>query len=184
MGYCLRSGIFPLHNLTFIFESPLLQTLTSNQMKTQLVILCLAVYFLFGCKNDDPSEDPARFLSGAYYAHSTVYQNQNNQYPVNGKTISIQIDRISPDTVQVRVNAPSNGLFSPARDTTYRRVYMVPRPSEYSLTLEADTSVRRLSSEIVFWRNPKGQIDRISYLFAPPGFISGRMNVELVREGK
>ena len=111
-------------------------------MKWQLIILGFTL--CAACKHSDPSVQPvlapdaAQVIAGTYKATDYVTFDKKTPYPINGKTITFQIERISPDTVSVSVKALANGFYSPARDTTYNKVYVLTKPQGYYLTLETD----------------------------------------------
>ncbi|GHB85189.1 hypothetical protein [Persicitalea jodogahamensis] len=149
-------------------------------MKKQLIIfaftLCIA------CKHDSPSVQPvlapdaAKVIAGTYTAN--IFRIPDiKSYPINGKTITLHIERISPDTVRVRVQAPANGFYSPARDTTYNKVYVLTKPQGYYLTLETDATQpnNQLGSELVFAPPfpPDSSPNWASYIFPPPSYTSG-----------
>ena len=111
-------------------------------MKKQLIIL--GITLCTACKHDKPvvqpvlAPDAAKVIAGTYTANISRLPDVKS-YPINGKTITFQVERISPDTVRVRVQAPANGFYSPARDTTYDKVHVLTKPQGYYLTLETST---------------------------------------------
>lgn len=166
-------------------------------MKKQLVIL--GITLCAACKRDAPvvqpvlAPDAARVIVGTYTANLSRIPTVK-AYPINGKTITFQVERISADKVRVRVQAPANGFYSPARDTTYENVYVLTKPQGYYLTLETDTTQpnNQLGSELVIAAPsaPDNAPNWAAYMFAPPTYTSGtselpkyvaRMSVEFTK---
>lgn len=166
-------------------------------MKKQLIILGIAL--CAACKHDAPGVQPiqvpdaAKVIAGTYTANLSRIPIVKS-YPINGKTITFQVERISSDKVRVRVQAPANGFYSPARDTTYENVYVLTKPQGYYLTLETDTTQpnNQLGSELVI-APPSASGDSpnwAAYMFVPPTYTSGtselpkyvaRMSVEFTK---
>lgn len=166
-------------------------------MNKQLIIL--GITLCTACKHDAPvvqpalSSDAAQVIAGTYTA--TISRTPTvKTYPIDGKTITFQIERISSDTVRVSVQAPANGFYSPAKDTTYTNVYVLAKPQGYYLTLETDTTQpnNQLGSELIIAlpAAPGHSPDWAAYVFAPPTYTSGtselpkyvaRMSVEFTR---
>ncbi|MBO0950319.1 hypothetical protein [Fibrella forsythiae] len=154
-------------------------------MKKQLIILGLTL--CAACKPGDPlvgpvlATDAAKVIAGTYAATDYVTFDKKTPFPINGKTVTFQIERIAPDTVRVRVKAPANDLYSPARDTTYNKVYVLTKPQGYYLTLETNPTQpnNQLGSELVIAPPvaPASSPNWASYVFAPPGFSLGRVSV-------
>ena len=152
-----------------------------NQLFLFGLILCAA------CKHRDPvvqpvlAPDAATVIAGTYKATDFVTSATKNPFPINGKTITLQIERISPDTVRVDVKAPANDVYSPARDTTYNKVYVLTKPQGYYLTLETNTTQpnNQLGSELAIAPPvaPDTAPNWASYVFAPPGYTLGRVSV-------
>ncbi|MBC3787877.1 hypothetical protein [Spirosoma utsteinense] len=150
-------------------------------MKKQLIILGFTL--CAACKHDAPvvqpvlGPDAAKVISGTYTVNKFLTYDSARTFPINGKTISLQIDRVAPDTVRVRVQAAANGFYSPARDTTYNKVYVLTKPQGYYLTLETNTTEphNQLGSELVFAPPfpPDKSPNWASYIFAPPSYTSG-----------
>ncbi|GAB3887034.1 hypothetical protein [Spirosoma agri] len=157
-------------------------------MKKQLIIfgitLCMA------CQRDAPSVQPvsapdaANVIAGTYTANISRLPDVKS-YPINGKTITFQIERIAADTVRVRVQAPANGFYSPARDTTYNKVYVLTKSQGYYLTLETDPTQpnNQLGSELVIAAPvlPATAPNWASYVFLPPGYKLGRVSAEFTK---
>ena len=118
-------------------------------MKKHLIICGLL--FCIGCKHTEPTIEPASVLAGTYVSSDFVTFDKKIPFPINGKSITMKITRVAADTVDIRVSAPANELYSPARDTTYRKVYILTKPQGYYLTLEADNTLpgNQLGSELM-----------------------------------
>lgn len=150
-------------------------------MKKQLIILVITLFT--ACRRDAPDVNPvpapdaAKVISGTYTASKFVTFDSARTFPINGKTVILRIDRIAPDTVRVKVQAPANGFYSPARDTTYNKVYVLTKPQGYYLTLETDTAQpnNQLGSELVIAKplSPDNLPNWASYIYAPPSYTSG-----------
>lgn len=157
-------------------------------MKKQLIIL--GITLCTACKHDTPvvqpvlAPDAAKVIAGTYTANISRLPDVKS-YPINGKTITFQIERISPDTVRVKVQAPANGFYSPARDTTYNKVYVLTKPQGYYLTLETSTVEpnNQLGSELVIAPPvaPATSPNWASYVFLPPGYKLGRAATEFIK---
>ena len=157
-------------------------------MKKQLIIL--GITLCTACKHDDPSSqlvlaaDAANVIAGTYTANLSRLPDIKS-YPINGKTITFQIERLSADTVRVNVQAPANGIYSPARDTTYNKVYVLTKPQGYYLILETDTTQpnNQLGSELVIASPvpPATSPNWASYVFLPPGYKLGRVSAEFTK---
>jgi hypothetical protein len=157
-------------------------------MKRQIFILGLTL--LTACKQGDSNVQPvsaldaAKVIAGTYTATITRIPDIKS-YPINGKTITFQIERISADTVRVKVQAPANDFYSPARDTTYNNVYVLTKPQGYYLTLETDTTQpnNQLGSELVIAPpfSPETSPNWASYVFLPPGYKLGRISAEFTK---
>lgn len=154
-------------------------------MKNQLIILGLTL--CAACKHDDPKVQPvlapdaAKIIAGTYKATDYVTSGNKTPYPINGKTLTLQIERISSDTVRVSVKAPANGVYSSAKDTTYNKVYVLTKPQGYYLTLETNPTQpdNQLGSELAIAPPiaPETSPNWLSYVFAPPGYTLGRVSV-------
>ena len=82
------------------------------KLTTFAVLLFFAPY-LFGCKKNSSVPAPAQAISGTYKA--STYQGLGNfiHYPINGQTISLKIEAVAKDTVNVQITSASNGFYSP-----------------------------------------------------------------------
>ncbi|UFH53673.1 hypothetical protein [Spirosoma sp. KNUC1025] len=157
-------------------------------MKKQLIIL--GITLCTACKHETSrvqpviAPDAATVIAGTYTANISRLPDVK-PYPINGKTITFQIERISPDTVRVKVQAPANGFYSPARDTTYNKVYVLTKPQGYYLTLETSTVEpnNQLGSELVIAPPVAPATSPIwaSYVFLPPGYQLGRASAEFIK---
>ena len=158
-------------------------------MKNQLIILSITL--CTACQHEEASSvqsvlapDVAKVIAGTYTANISRLPDVKS-YPINGKTITLQIERISPDTVQVKVHAPANGFYSPAKDTTYNKVYVLTKPQGYYLTLETSSIEpnNQLGSELVIASPfPLGTSPNwASYVFLPPGYQLGRASAEFIK---
>ncbi|MBO0953167.1 hypothetical protein [Fibrella forsythiae] len=157
-------------------------------MKTQLILL--GITLCAACKHDAPvsqplpASDAAQVIAGTYTADIARIPTVK-AYPINGRTITVDIERLSPDRVRVKVQAPANGFYSPARDTTYENVYVLTRPQGYYLTLETDATQpsNQLGSELVIAPPlpPATSPNWASYVFAPPGYQKGRVSAEFIK---
>ncbi len=166
-------------------------------MKKRLIIL--GITLCAACRHDVPVVQPvlppdaAKVIAGTYTANISRIPTVKS-YPINGKTITFQIERISSDRVRVKVQAPANGFYSPARDTTYNNVYVLTKPQGYYLTLETDITQpnNQLGSELIIAPpSASGNSPNwAAYVFAPPTYTSGtselpkyvaRMSVEFTK---
>ncbi|GAB3548788.1 hypothetical protein [Spirosoma fluminis] len=157
-------------------------------MKKHLIIL--GITLCTACKPQTSSVQPAlasdaaKAIAGTYTANTSRLPDVKS-YPINGKTITVQIERITPDTVRVKVQAPANGFYSPARDTTYDKVYVLTKPQGYYLTLETSTVEpnNQLGSELVIAPPiaPASSPNWASYVFLPPSYKLGRASAEFIK---
>jgi hypothetical protein len=143
-------------------------------MKNHFLILGLVAFM--ACKQADPTPDAGQIVAGTYTAKSTNSFGETKQYPINGKTILLQIDRISADTVRVRLQAPANGFFSPAKDTTYNKVYVLTNPQGYYLTLESPIHPGTAENQIALSTGVTPTSGTALYTFVPPGYTLGAVS--------
>lgn len=148
-------------------------------MKKQLIIL--GITLCAACKRDAPvlqpamAPDAAKVIAGTYTATLSRIPSVK-LYPINEKTITFYIEPISSDKVRVKVQAPANDFYSPARDTTYENVAVLTKPQGYYLTLETDTTQpnNQLGSELVIAAPSASDKSPnwAAYMFAPPTYTS------------
>lgn len=91
-------------------------------MKKYCLLCWLLVITLIACQSPDPNPDPANFIAGDYTA--IIDLNTGLPYPINGKTFTMQIRRITNDTVQVNIQADANYVFSPGQNLIYSKAYV------------------------------------------------------------
>ncbi|MVM34092.1 hypothetical protein GO755_28925 [Spirosoma sp. HMF4905] len=142
-------------------------------MKKQSILFCLAVLTCAACKQDDPAADPASILQGNYTAFTYRGNSTPLPYPINGKTFTLQIKRITKDTVQVDIQATPNDGFSPGENRSYPKAYIVSVPNgqgKYTfnvyLTPRPSSNLGSLKDAFQFYNSDNSQAD---YYYVPVG---------------
>uniref|UniRef100_UPI002613B398 hypothetical protein n=1 Tax=Hydrotalea sp. TaxID=2881279 RepID=UPI002613B398 len=83
-------------------------------MKSKLVYLIFLTYGFVSCGKSVEEVTPAQAISGTFLAKTyNDVVSPLMTYPINGKTITLQINPVSRDTVQVKVLSTKNGFYSP-----------------------------------------------------------------------
>ena len=83
-------------------------------MKLVIVRAISCAIFLAACKKNGAAIAPAKAIEGSYTAYKYVgIDPEVYDYPINGKTITIQIDAIGEDSVRLQIRSVQNGFFSP-----------------------------------------------------------------------
>ncbi|AKD53860.1 hypothetical protein [Spirosoma radiotolerans] len=136
-------------------------------MKNYSLLVYLSIILLNSCKHDEPNLDAGQAVSGTFTAKSTESFGESKLYPINGKTITLQIERVSADTVRVRVQAPANGFYSPAKDTTYAKAYVLTKPQGYYISLEPPVHPGTAENQITV------SSGSALYTFIPPSYTLG-----------
>ncbi|GAB3945837.1 hypothetical protein GCM10028805_15580 [Spirosoma harenae] len=91
-------------------------------MKTFYQLCILLLFSLISCRSSEPDPEPAALVSGDYSA--VVALNTGLVYPINGKSFSLKIQRVSKDTVQVAIQSEPNYGFSPGQNLTYAKAFV------------------------------------------------------------
>ena len=142
-------------------------------MKKQIALFGLIVLVAMACRQTEPTPDPASIIQGDYTAESFKLTGEPVNYPINGKTITMQIRRVAKDTVQVDIQAVPNGQYSPGQSLSYPKAYIVSQSNgkgQYTfnvfLTPRSATSPTSLVDAIQFYTSSKSIAD---YYYVPLG---------------
>jgi hypothetical protein len=104
-------------------------------------------------------------------------------YPINGETITVQIDPVSRDSVQVKIISTQNGFYSPGASAIYSKVYVkeinctsCQFRRSYTLTLAPPTHSG--TAENTIWFDPTSNA---YYTYIPPGYTKGAVQTVFVK---
>ena len=143
-----------------------------------LAILCL------GCRKSVVELTPAQQVSGAYEAktYNDVFSPLMT-YPINGKTITLQIEPVSRDSALVKVLSTKNGFYSPGDSAIYPKVYVkeinctsCQYHRTYTLTLAPPISPGTMENTI--WFDPN---NNAYYTYIPPDYTKGEVQTVFVK---
>jgi len=91
-------------------------------MKTLCQLCGLLLLSLISCLSSEPNPDPAALITGEYTAVTEL--NTGLVYPINGKSFTLHIQRVTSDTVQVSIQSQPNNGFSPSQNLLYTKAYI------------------------------------------------------------
>lgn len=145
-------------------------------MKTKLTLIILLTSQLFAChkSNEEPLKSLAETISGTYGATSHVSFGKSLSYPINGKTISLQIEAVAKDSVRIIVNSIENNIYSPGQTAVYSKVAVSKStcncadPVTYRVSLGVPVNQGTLENIIWFDANK-----RAFYTYIPPNYTKG-----------
>jgi len=95
----------------------------------------LLLLSLVGCRSSEPNPDPAALITGEFTAVTAL--NTGLVYPINGKSFSLHIQRVTSDTVQVAIQSQPNNGFSPSQNLFYTKAYIGSRIGSVAKLTEA-----------------------------------------------
>lgn len=93
-------------------------------MKTIIVGAISCTIFLAACKKNGVTLTPAQAIEGSYTAYKHLRFDSVTSYPINGKTITMQIDAIGEDSVRLQIRSVQNGFFSPGDTVIDRHLFV------------------------------------------------------------
>jgi hypothetical protein len=162
--------------LTLTVNMLLLITKISKIMKRIIFILSI-FFFAISCKENSP--EPSFVVAGNYTAQDYRLTTQPEPYPINGKTIDIEIKSVSKDVVEVNVQAPANDIYSPALNVKYDK----------ALVVENGISNGKVTSYIIYLdgivKSPFNNVILVydnktaDYYYTPPGYTKGQVTTRL-----
>ena len=141
---------------------------------SRVIWLTLTLGYLVGftaCKREttDPAPDPepAQAIVGAYQAKTFTDTSSPENYPINGQTVNLQIKRVTADTVQVDIQATSNGKYSPGQTLSYAKAVVTStKHTDGTITYYvALTPVTECGYNTLYIYTNK----QMDYNFIPPG---------------
>ena len=150
-------------------------------MKSIIVSALSCIIVLAACKKNGATLTPAQAIEGSYTAYKYAGIESVYSYPINGKTITMQIDAIGEDSVRLQIRSVENGFFSPG-DTVIDRHALVQKvwsnsfqvtfgdpvdPGTPENTISFDDSYNRLY-QLYPYNGYYGY-----YAYVPPGYNKG-----------
>jgi hypothetical protein len=153
-------------------------------MKPKVVFLILFTYGFVSCRKSVGELTPAQAVSGTFLAKTyNDIVSPLMTYPINGKTIKLQINPVSTDSVRVQVFSTQNGYYSPGDSTIYSKAFVksinclsCQYPRTYTITLAPPTSTGTADNTIWFDLN-----NNAYYTYIPPGYTKGDVQTVFVK---
>lgn len=154
-------------------------------MKTKLTLMVLLASQFLTCQksNEEPLKSLAETISGTYEATSHESFGKSLSYPINGKTISLQIEAVTKDTVRIVVNSISNDIYSPGETKVYPKVAVSKStcsacsdPVTYRVSLGLPVNQGTLENVIWFDANK-----RAFYTYIPPNYTKGAVQTAFTK---
>jgi hypothetical protein len=152
-------------------------------MKCKPIAGVLLTIGLISCRKNMDEHSAALTISGIYEAKT--YQSFGNviTYPINGQTISLQINPVSKDSVRVQINSTFNGFYSPGNAAIYPEVYVeesicsnCQHYSIYEISLAPQVHPGTLENTI--WVDPD---NNAYYTYIPPNDNAGAVQTIFVK---
>lgn len=147
-------------------------------MKRILLIVVTTFTCLCGCDRKDLGPDPAFGVVGSYSAIEFRQTPTPQPYPINGKTINIDVIRTANSTVNVTVQAPANGIYSPG-NLTYTGAHVSVNKNgkneavSWAIYLNGKVT-EELRDVILVYPNKTAD-----YFFVPPDYTKGPVTTRL-----
>lgn len=157
-------------------------------MRLILVIAVCCSIAGMACKKNTVAVSPAKSIEGTYTAYKYQGAELNFNYPINGKTISLQVDALGEDSVRLQLRSVQNAFFSPG-DTVIDRHLFVQKTqcagcqssdSYYQVWLNKQSVAGSIENAIEFSGSANGiyGIKTNSgyygyFTFVPPGYTKG-----------
>ena len=153
-------------------------------MKLRSIFLIFLIYISASCGKSVAELTPAKAVSGSFLSKTwDGIALGTRAYPINGKTITVQIDPVSRDSVQVKVISTQNDIYSPGDSAIYSKVYVkeinctsCQYPRSYTLTLAPPTHPG--TAENTIWFDPTSNA---YYTYIPPGYTKGAVQTVFVK---
>jgi hypothetical protein len=163
-------------------------------MKSAIVSIFICVILFEACKKNTDALSPAQTIQGNYTAYKHKAFDSVNTYPINGKTITIQIDAIGEDSVRLKLISTQNGYFSPG-DTVIDRHFFVQTlpggvfPVAYQITLgEPVDDSATAENTIAFYKGYNSLYPIYAknglcgyYTFVPPDYHKGAVQTAFIK---
>lgn len=164
--------------LTLMVYMLLLITKIFEIMKIIILIFIIPLFlFVISCKENSP--EPSFVVAGNYTAQDYRLASIPEPYPIDGKTIDVQIKSFSKDLVEVSVQAPANNIYSPALNIKYDK----------ALVIENAMSNGKVTSYIIYLdgiaKSPFNNVIMVysnktaDYYYTPPGYTKGQVTTRL-----
>ncbi|HEY4876871.1 MAG TPA: hypothetical protein VIH86_14930 [Puia sp.] len=153
-------------------------------MRLKIAFLFYIGVMLISCNKTAVISSPAQAISGKYEAktYNDVFS-ALVYYPINGQTMSLQIDPISKDSVRVEVNSTVNGFYSPGNSKIYPSVFVVKKVNAneqfdgmFIIALAPSVDPGTLENSIWF-----DSQNNAYYTFIPPNYTKGAIQTMFVR---
>ena len=149
-------------------------------MKSVILSAISCTIFLAACKKSGVTLTPAKAIEGSYTAYKHVRFDSVTSYPINGKTITLQIDAIGEDSVRLQIRSVRNGFFSPGDTVIDRHLFVQKMFTGYQVSLGDPVDSGTAENSIGF----DGSSDRFYgvylnngyygyYVYVPPGYKQG-----------
>ena len=153
-------------------------------MRHKIIFLIFLTYGFVSCGKSVEELTPAQAVSGTFLAKKyDDIVSPLMTYPINGKTITLQIDPVTRDSVLVKVLSTQNGFYSPGDSAIYSKVYVkeinctsCQYHRTYTLTLAPPTFPGTADNTI--WFDPN---NNAYYTYIPPGYTKGGVQTVFVK---
>jgi hypothetical protein len=153
-------------------------------MKSKLIFLVFLTYGFVSCGKSAEEVTPAQAVSGNFLAKTfDGVALPLMAYPINGKTIKLEINPVSRDTVEVKVFSTQNGFYSPGDSAMYSKVYVKEIDCKscqyhrtYTLALAPPTFPGTADNTI--WFDPN---NNAYYTYIPSGYTKGAVQTRFVK---
>ena len=93
-------------------------------MKPVVFIAACCIVASTACRKNQVKLSPATSIEGTYTAYKYQGAELNFDYPINGKTITLQIDALGEDTVRLQLRSAQNAFFSPGDTVIDRHLFV------------------------------------------------------------
>lgn len=93
-------------------------------MKPILFIAICCSIACIACRKNALTLSPAKSIEGTYTAYKYEGAELNFDYPINGKTIALQIDALGEDSVRLQLRSAQNAFFSPGDTVIDRHLFV------------------------------------------------------------
>lgn len=154
-------------------------------MKSLIVCALFFIFLSVACKKSGPTLTPAQAIEGRYTAFKYIGI-ESLYYPINGKTITMQIDAIGQNSVRLQMRSVENGFYSPGDTVIDLHLLVQKLPySSYQVTLGDPVDSGTDENTIEFndsWNRYLGVDPGYLgyYIYVPPGFKQGEGAVETI----
>ena len=149
-------------------------------MKSVIVSAISCAIFLAACNKNGTTLTPAQAIEGSYTAYKHHRFDSVTSYPVNGRTITMQIDAIGEDSVRLQIRSVQNGFYSPGDTVIDRHLFVQKMFTGYQVSLGDPVDAGTAENSIRF----DASFDRYFgvylyngyygyYVYVPPGYKQG-----------